>query len=130
MKLLWEKSMPIHLKILTGKLQQKNVNYVNIFKSETEKNWTDNKNPPILQTAYFVKFIPKHCVNEQNICEENYKINLRGKITKYNTIGPWTVELQRFACMWIFSINAYYSTTQSIVVWIHRCITVSTEGQL
>lgn len=53
MRLLWEKSMPIRLKILVGKLKQKNVNYVNIFKSETEKNWTDNKKTPILQTAYF-----------------------------------------------------------------------------
>lgn len=46
MRLLWEKSMPIRLKILVGKLKQKNVNYVNIFKSETEKNWTDNKKNP------------------------------------------------------------------------------------
>ena len=102
MRLLWEKSMPIHLKILVGKLQQNNVNYVNILKSETEKNWTDNKKPPILQTAYFVKFIPKHCVNEQNICEENYKINLRGKLQ--NIIQ---LTLEQFKQVWTTEVCLY-----------------------
>lgn len=70
-----------------GKPQQKSVNYVNIFKSKTEKTELITKTSQSCKLLILLKFIPKHCVNEQNICEENYKINKR-KITKYNTIGP------------------------------------------
>ena len=91
----------------SGKTATKSVNYVNIFKSETEKKLNNNKNLPILQTAYFVKFIPKHCVNEQNICEENYKINLRGKLQNIIQLAlkqfkqVWTAEV----CMYVDFFN-------------------------
>ena len=33
-------------------------------------------------------------------------------------------------CMWIFSINTFYSTTWPIFVWLHGCGTVYTKGWL
>ena len=102
MRLLWEKSMPIHLKILVGKPQQKSVNYVNIFKSETEKTELITKTSQSCKLLILLKFIPKHCVNEQNICEENYKINLRGKLQNIIQLAleqfkqVWTAEVCRY----------------------------------
>lgn len=38
--------------------------------------------------------------------------------------------LPESTCMWIFSINTFYSTTWPIFVWLHGCGTVYTKGWL